>query len=352
MSGIYLAGVGLACSLGSDVSTSLAALGRGGVRPTLAEETGLRWPVYRLPGQDGNWLAHVDTTVRRVVAQVGAGMPRTAPLFVASSSLDIGYREHDPAFSGDVQTLADRVGAALDWRGPVFTVSTACTSALDAVQAASDLILAGDADEALVLGVELENRFTVAGFGAMRLLAPDHVRPFGAERNGLVLGQAVAALRLGGRAARWRIAGAANVVEGRNPSGTDVDAVVSMCRMALERSGLRPRDIDLIKVQATGSPVNDALEVDGLRQVFDPLPPLVSFKPAIGHTLGAAGAAELVLLMGCLETGVWPLVDYPLDEALGVSLCAHAPTAPRHIMLNFVGFGGGQASLVLEDCGA
>ena len=352
MSEIYLTGVGLACALGPDVPTSLATLRRGGMRPSPAGKMNLRWPVYLLPGQGGNWLEHADMTVRSVVAQGRAGTPRTAPLFVASSSLDIGYREHGLAFSGEVQTLADRVGAALDWCGPVFTVSTACTSALNAMRAAADLIRAGDADDALVLGVELGNRFTVAGFGAMRLLAPDNVKPFGAERDGLVLGQAVAALHLSARAARWRIAGVANVVEGRNPSGTDEDAVVSMCHMALERSGLQPRDIDLIKVQATGSPVNDAIEVAGLKQVFDPLPPLVSFKSAIGHTLGAAGAAELALLTSCLETGVWPQVDYPLEEALGLSLCTHAPVRSQHIMLNFVGFGGGHASLVLEDCGA
>ncbi len=352
MSDVYLTGVGLACALGPDVPTSLAALRRGGTRPTPAGEMGLRWPVYLLSGQDGNWLEHADMTVRSVVAQGGAGTPSTAPLFVASSSLDIGYREHDRTFSGEVQTLADRVGAALDWCGPVFTVSTACTSALNAVQTAADLIRTGDVEDALVLGVELGNRFTVAGFGAMRLLAPDNIRPFGAERDGLVLGQAVAALHLSARPARWRIAGVANVVDGRNPSGTDVHAVVSMCRMALERSGLQPHDVDLIKVQATGSRVNDAIEVDALKQVFDPLPPLVSFKSAIGHTLGAAGAAELALLTSCLEAGVWPQMDYPLEEALGLSLCARAPVGPRHVMLNFVGFGGGHASLVLQDCGA
>ena len=89
--------------------------------------------------------------------------------------------------------------------------------------------------------------------------------------------------------------GGANVVDGRNPSGTEASAVHAMCRDALERSGLRPADIDLIKVQAAGSPVNDAIEVEALKQVFEPLPPLVSLKSAIGHTLGAAGAAELAL---------------------------------------------------------
>jgi 3-oxoacyl-[acyl-carrier-protein] synthase-1 len=115
---------------------------------------------------------------------------------------------------------------------------------------------------------------------------------------------------------------------------------------------LRAEDIDLIKVQAAGSPINDAIEVEALRQVFDPLPPLVSLKSAIGHTLGAAGAAELALLVGCIEGGVWPSTGYPLDESLGIALIDRPPRALRNILLNVVGFGGGHASLVLRDCHA
>ena len=290
--------------------------------------------------------------MREVVAQTGDWGDRTAPLFVASSSLDIGFMEHekqDLRLGGDLQDFADVVAESLGWQGPVFTVSTACTSALNAVLAAADLIRAGEADEALVIGAEMGNRFTVAGFGAMQLLSPAGARPFGEGRDGLVLGEAVAALRLGSRPARWQIAGGANVVDGRNPSGTEASAVHAMCRGALEQGGLHPGDIDLIKVQAAGSPVNDAIEAEALKQVFGPLPPLVSLKPALGHTLGASGAAELALLVGCIEEGVWPIVGYPIDTSLDIELSTQLPQRLRNILLNFAGFGGGHASLVLKD---
>ena len=290
--------------------------------------------------------------MREVVAQTGDWGDRTAPLFVASSSLDIGFMEHekqDLRLGGDLQDFAEVVAESLGWHGPVFTVSTACTSALNAVLAAADLIRAGEADEALVIGAEMGNRFTVAGFGAMQLLSPAGARPFGEGRDGLVLGEAVAALRLGSRPARWQIAGGANVVDGRNPSGTEASAVHAMCRGALEQGGLQPGDIDLIKVQAAGSPVNDAIEAEALKQVFGPLPPLVSLKPALGHTLGASGAAELALLVGCIEEGVWPIVGYPIDTSLDIELSTQPPQRLRNILLNFAGFGGGHASLVLKD---
>jgi 3-oxoacyl-[acyl-carrier-protein] synthase-1 len=352
---VYLAGMGLACTLGNDLPTAVAALARGGVRPVpLAVSEGVQWPVHMLPPQEGDWRQRLERVVRGVAAQAyeGTGAVRSGPLFVASSSLDIGGMEHtvqDLRLGGDLQDFAGLVAAALDWQGPVFTISTACTSAVNAVLAACDLIRSGQADEALVIGAELGNRFTVAGFGAMQLLSPDGARPFGAGRNGLVLGEAVAALRLGSRAARWRIAGGANVVDGRNPSGTEASAVLAMCHQALAQSGLRPQDIGLVKVQAAGSPANDAVEALALKQVFDPLPPLVSLKSAIGHTLGASGAAELALLVGCIEAGVWPSAGYAIDDELGIALSTRVPSGLRNILLNVVGFGGGHASLVLED---
>jgi 3-oxoacyl-[acyl-carrier-protein] synthase-1 len=356
MTGVFLAGTGLACVLGDDMPSALASLQRGGVAPTPVEVAGgVRWPVYKLAAQDGDWTQRLRATVRRVVAQTGDWGARTAPLFVASSSLDIGFMErekHDLRLGGDLQDFAGIVAAELDWQGPVWTVSTACTSALNALLAAADLVRGGETPEALVIGAELDNRFTVAGFGAMQLLAPDSAQPFGAQRKGLVLGEAVAALRLRSQPARWQLLGGSNVVDGRNPSGTEASAVLAMCHEALARSGLRPGDIDLIKVQAAGSPVNDAIEADALKQVFAPLPPLVSLKSAIGHTLGAAGAAELALLVGCIESGAWPPVDYPLDDSLGIALGTQAPHTLRHVLLNVVGFGGGHASLVLKDCEA
>lgn len=358
MRAVYLGGVGLACALGDDLDAALATLRAGGVRPVpVAVSAQARWPVYKLSSTDGGWDERVRRRVRAVVAQAdraGGAVSRDAPLFVASSSLDIGHMEHekdDRRLGGDLLDFAEIVAGALAWRGPVFTVSTACTSALNAILAASELLRGGGAEEALVLGAEPDNRFTVAGFGAMQLLSPEGARPFGAGRDGLVLGEAFAALQLRTRPARWRIAGGANIVDGSNPAGNEAGAVRAVCEAALAQAGLRPRDIGLVKVQAAGSPGNDAVEAQALRALFDPLPPLVSFKTAIGHTLGASGAAELALLTGCVAHGAWPVATHAPDEALGLALSASAPRGLRHVLFNVLGFGGGHAALVLEDAG-
>lgn len=351
MSGIHVAGRGLASALGPDLAQATAALRRGAGRcAPLAVAPGLAWPYFAidLPGTD--WSARARTLVQRVVAE--SGVPDTArggPLFVATSSVGMGAFEAAGGFSGDLQTFADAVAGWAGWRGPVFTVSTACTSGLNALLGAAAWLRAGEAQDALVLGLELCNRTSVGGFGALQLLSPGAARPLGSARDGLVLGEAVAALHLSTRAARWRLAGGANVVDGRDPAGIVPDALQALCRQALAASGLAARDIDLVKLQAAGSVPNDAAEVQGLQQVFTPLPPLVSLKAAIGHTLGAAGVAELALLMACLEDGAWPSCTHAIDPALGATLADRAPVRARHVFATILGFGGGHAAVVLED---
>ena len=353
MNDVFLAGRGLASALGGDLGEAVRTLRAGGV-PTIDFECapGERTPYFAMPDTGEDWAVRARRLVRAAAAESGALERRDGTLFVASTSFDMGRREHGDAFELDIQDYSETLGRWLDWQGPILTVCTACTSAMNALLSASALVRAGDADDALVLGIELSNRYTVGGFRSMQLLSPTAAMPFGAQRNGLVLGEAVAALHLSSRPARWRLAGGANVVDASDPAGAVTDAVAAMCREALSRSGVRAADIDLVKLQAAGSRHNDATELAGLRRVFDALPPLVSLKGWLGHTLGAAGAAEIALLLGCIEAGVWPAPPYEIDAELGAGLATAAPARLRHVLACILGFGGGHTAVVLEDRGA
>ncbi len=354
MNQVYLAGRGLASALGPDVASALVALAQGGVPPRRFElADGSAWPLHTMADDEPDWPTRTRRIAQRVAAEAGAlAGPRSGPLFIASSSLDIGWLEESHNFERDYQQFAETVASWLDWRGPVFTVSTACTSALNAVLSARTLIGSGQAEHALVLGMELRNRVTVGGFGGMQLLSATGALPFGEARNGLVLGEAVAALHLSSTPSRWRLAGGANVVDGRDPAGTVPSAIIAMCQQALASSGLQASDIALIKPQAAGGVSSDATEAQALREVFTALPPLVSLKASIGHTLGASGAAELALLTACLESGVWPRIDYAQDSSLHVKLSQQAPPHARHVLASILGFGGGHTAVVLEDSAA
>ncbi|MDP1634555.1 MAG: beta-ketoacyl synthase N-terminal-like domain-containing protein [Gallionellaceae bacterium] len=351
MKPVYLCGSGLACTLGLDIDQSLEALRRGGVVPSQISLPGMlggSFPYHAIPGSQGDWNERARQLVQRVAAEANAQQARNGALFIATSSFDIGAVEQGAA-QMDYRAFADKVAVWLDWTGPVYAVSTACTSSLNALIAAHALLAAGEEEEALVLGVELDNRLTVGGFAALQLLTRNDSKPFGTHRDGLVLGEAVAALRLSAREpSQWKMLGGANVVDGSQPTGASATAVASMYRRALAASGLSADSIDLIKVQAAGSPGNDAAEAQGLRDAFDTVPPLVSLKAALGHTMGASGATEIALLTACLEHGAWPRSEHETDAELHVALAGIAPEKTRRIMATILGFGGSHASVVLE----
>ena len=354
MTAVRIAGCGLACSLGLSVADCVAALSAGGRAPesrVLPGGLGGKFPYHAIPLTCAGWHERARDLVTRVAAEAGAGEARYGALLIATSSFDIGAIAPAEAagYEGDYRRFVDRVAGWLDWKGPVYAISTACTSSLNAMLVANSLLRAGAVGDALVLGIELGNPLTLGGFAALQLLSRNACRPFGAGRDGLVLGESVVAVRqAAGGQSGWRLLGGANVVDGSQPTGASATALDAMYRQALADSGLAAHDVDLIKVQAAGSPGNDEAEAMALRAAFAHVPPLVSLKPAIGHTMGASGAAEVALLLGCLESNAWPACPWPIDPGLGVTLATVAPTEVRRVLATILGFGGSHASVVLE----
>lgn len=347
MNEAYIAGRALASALGPDLASALQRVAAGVAPRTVTLADGSAWPWYAIADDEVDWASRSRRLVEQAAREAGAD-PGGA-LFVASSSLDIGLIERTQRLPHDHHEFAETVAGWLDWQGPVYTVSTACTSGLNALLSARTLVRHGVVPNALVLGLELRNTLTLGGFAGMQLLSPTGALPYGVGRNGLVLGEAVAALQVSAEPSRWRIAGGANVVDGRDAAGSIESAVIEMCHQALADSGLSAADIGLVKPQAAGGAASDATEARALHQVFDPLPPLVSFKAAIGHTLGASGVAELALLTACLQSNSWPRADHAQDPALQAPLASRPPSRARHVLASILGFGGGHTAVVLED---
>jgi len=318
MTATPIVGRGLACALGLDLAESVAAL-RAGARPPgrrlLPGAMGGEFPYYKIPLDDQDWYGRARALVTGVAAEAGVRAGCRGALFIATSSFDVGAVEAgaEGAAVGDYRSFADRVAGWLDWAGPVHAVSTACTSSLNALIAAQALLRAGAVDEALVLG------------------------------------ESVAAVRLAARdEAAWRLRGGANVVDGSNPTGASASALAAMYARVLAAAVWRAGEVDLVKVQAAGSPGNDAVEAQALCAAFAPLPTLVSLKSVIGHTMGASGAAEIALLTACLDQGAWPSPIDQTDPGLGVALATAVPPAARRVLATILGFGGSHATVALE----
>jgi 3-oxoacyl-(acyl-carrier-protein) synthase len=255
--------------------------------------------------------------------------------------------------------------------GPNLTYSTACSSSAVSIGEAAEKIRAGRADVMIAGGAEAPlTPGVLRAWEAMRTLArPDKAnpgascRPFSMTRSGLVLGEGAAFLVLESwdhavqRGARIHA-----VLRGYGLT-TDIDHITRptvlgqgcAMRAALTSAGLAPGEIDYINAHGTATLQNDAVETAAIKEVFGSRAyqiPVSSTKSMHGHLLGAAGALELVICLGCLERGWIPPtmnLDQPdplcdLDYVVGVA----RENAPLRIALsNSFAFGGTNAVLAV-----
>lgn len=334
----------------------------------------LRMSYYRIP--DGTTLFDpirsdplLLEAAREAIAAADLTRAELAalPLFLGSSAFAVGdsearYRsslrrkeQHSrvPPLVG-LQQLANQVQQEFGCGGETYAFNTACTASANALMIAARMIRLGIHRHALVLGVELANETTLAGFSGLQLVA-DAVRPFDRRRNGIVLGEGVGAVVLSadpGPSGVTLVAGACNgdsfSVTAANPDGSTIAAVQAA---ALRQAGLEPGRIRGIKSHGTASPMNDTGEAAGILCVFPTPPPVCALKPYLGHTLGACGVNELVLMVSALEHGFFPgsAGFEEADPALGlVPERAPSEASAGHYLLNYFGFGGNNASLVLH----
>jgi 3-oxoacyl-[acyl-carrier-protein] synthase II len=262
--------------------------------------------------------------------------------------------------------VAELVGA----RGPVSTVSTACTSSSQAVGEGALRVRRGEVDAMIVGGVDvLVDPVMVVGFallGALSTRNDDPVRasrPFDRSRDGFVLGEGAGFLVLEEAEAAMR-RGATPLVElsgfgcscnayritDSPPDGRG--AALAMID-ALRDAGLRPEDIGYINAHGTSTPMNDASEARGIHTCFGAHRPAVSStKSMMGHLVAACGAVEAIVSALAIREGRLPPTinldqpdpDCDLDHVANVAREAQI----QHAMTNAFGFGGSNGTLLLS----
>ena len=243
--------------------------------------------------------------------------------------------------------------------GFTTTLSTACSSAANAILVASRLLRHGVVDRVVAGGTDALCRFTLNGFKSLQILDPAPCRPFDASRCGLNLGEGAAYLVLE-RADETRnpyclLTGAANTNDAfhQTASSADGQGDYLAMRKALETVGLSPLDVDCINVHGTGTPNNDRSEGVALRRLFgNEVPPFASTKPVTGHTLAAAGGIEAALAVLSLHHGeIYPQLNFttPDPELNLVPVTRYIRRPIRNILSNSFGFGGNCTALLFSN---
>jgi nodulation protein E len=213
---------------------------------------------------------------------------------------------------------ASRISMEFGITGPVFTLSTACSSSNHAIAVALQLLRGGGADLAFAGGSEAPLSFgMLKAWEAMRVVSPDVCRPFCRDRKGIILGEGAGMLMLEPLdAARARgahiyaeLAGAGMSSDAAHITQPTVDGPVRAIRGAIADGGLQLEQVGYINAHGTGTPGNDPAETRAIREVFGPLAdriPVSSTKSMHGHALGAAGAIEAVATLLAMRDGVLP----------------------------------------------
>ncbi|OQW46364.1 MAG: beta-ACP synthase [Proteobacteria bacterium SG_bin6] len=257
---------------------------------------------------------------------------------------------------------ASQVSMDLGARGMTFAIASACASSTHAIGVAAQFIRTGVARMMLAGGSEAcITTGTVAGWEALRVLAPDQCRPFSRNRLGLVLGEGAAMLVL----EEWDHAvarGAPIIAEilgfGANADAGDLtspnpEGAAGAMRLALADAGLSPDAIGYINAHGTGTLMNDRVESGAVRAMFGDAapPPISSSKAVLGHTLGAAGAIEAVVTIMALQAQTLPptaCCDEP-DDSLGIDMVPNQarPAQFSAALSNSFAFGGLNAVLAI-----
>jgi 3-oxoacyl-(acyl-carrier-protein) synthase len=252
--------------------------------------------------------------------------------------------------------VADLIVNEYGIRGMSLTFSMACVSSSHALVVAADLIKRKKIKRAIVVGFEPLLNMTLHGFASLLLFDYDQCRPFCATRAGMQIGEAAAVVILeAGKSAsaNYKFAGGYqyNDIKSMTSAGIDGVTVSEVVQQTLTSARVSAGDVVAIKAHGTGTRDNDLSEGRGLLKLFgEKLPPVVSLKGAIGHTLGAAGAVETAVWLSCCEEGFIPqsFGFTEIDPEIGFAPSQKNIAARDGAYLfTFFGFGGTCSSYLI-----
>lgn len=256
------------------------------------------------------------------------------------------------------EEIADYLGV----KDFVTTISTACSSAANAVMLGCRMIKHGMLDRAIVGGVDSLSKFTFNGFNTLMILDKEWCKPFDENRKGLNLGEAgafiviesEAALKKRNGKALARVTGYANSNDAYHQTASSPDGIgaTTAIKEALEMSGLTPSQIDYINMHGTGTPNNDQSESKATVNVFgDAVPKFSSTKAYTGHTLAAAAGVEAVISVLSLQNNkIFPNLNFttPIAEFGLVPVTKVTDHEINNVLSNSFGFGGNCSSLIFS----
>ena len=294
-----------------------------------------------------------------ISATTVGGMDRRELFYAQEKDCDL---EHAAIAIHNCGTNTEMIAAPFGKFASFATVSTACSSATNAIITGANMLRCGLADIVVVGGSECLSLFHLNGFNTLMILDSQQCRPFDRDRAGLNLGEGAAYLVLEtassvkqrGVKPLGRLSGYGNACDAfhQTASSSDGEGAYLSMQEALREAELKPEAIDYINAHGTGTPNNDASESCAIRRVFgDHIPPVSSTKSFTGHTTSASGSIEAVFCLLALEHQfLLQNINWhtPMDDGIIPVTDSQPQREIRHILSNAFGFGGNDSSLILS----
>lgn len=396
---IVITGLGGVCALGTDVAAIWDAMraGRSGIGPLttvplhdLKVNTGAEIKTLPDHGIEHRRLVTMDrfsllaviaareaaaqaglsideNNTRRVGAVIGAGVAGWETIEDNYRGILLDGRPRANIFSvprAMTGAPAGQVSMDLGLRGPVYGVSSACSTANHSISSAVDQLLLGRADVMLAGGTEAPLVWGILkGWEALRVLAKETCRPFSADREGLVIGEGAGVVVLEtldhalarGATILAEYAGAGMSADATDIVAPTVDGPTNAIRNCLEDAGLAPEDVDYVNAHGTGTKANDQIETQAIRGAFGAAADRLSVsstKSMHGHCLGATAAIELIACVKAITDGVVPpTANYrEADPACDLDVTPNAARQReiRAAISNSFAFGGTNATVAVK----
>ena len=272
-----------------------------------------------------------------------------------------------------VDMASGHVSIRLGTKGPNFCTVSACSSGADAIGESFEMIRRGDVlamvaggSEAAIVPIGIAG-FSAAGALSTRNENPKEAsRPFDAGRDGFIMGEGAGILVLEdleyaqsrgvhilAELVGYGATADANHITQPAPGG---EGGARAMKIALDKAGMEPKDIDYINAHGTSTPLNDKFETMAIKSVFGPEAykvPISSTKSMTGHLLGAAGAVEAgISVLSILEGAIPPTINLQTpDPDCDLDYTPHIPRRGkvRSALSNSFGFGGHNSCLVFKQ---
>lgn len=289
----------------------------------------------------------------------GDGTPRFSPFFIPMMIADIA---------------AGLISIKYGFRGPNFSVVSACASSTNAISDAYLYIKANKADIIITGGSEASVcEPAMGGFNSMKALSERNddpttaSRPYDLNRDGFVLGEGSGALILEelehakARGAKiyaeivgMGASGDAYHMTAPHPDGLGASLVMES---ALEEAGITPDQVQYINTHGTSTPLGDPQEIKAIQKIFGDAAyqlNISSTKSMTGHLLGGAGAVEAIACLMAINKGIIPPTinhstpDPEIDPKLNLTLNKAQMREVKYALSNTFGFGGHNASVLFS----